>query len=111
MAFGKPSTFYRLSCELYPNRLVSDVTLTAVNFNDVTLVSDDGLYQEEFSANKSVLSASSEFLESVLIDASDPNPKVFLQGINKEDVRLILDYIYTGVVKVKEESIDRILSR
>ena len=50
------NSLYSLTCELYPNQLVSDLILDAGNFNDLTLVCDDGLYCEEFPANKSILS-------------------------------------------------------
>ena len=63
----------------------------------------------EFPANKAILSSSSKFLESVLINAFDPHPKLFLQGVKNEDMRLILDYIYTGVVEVEEKSVARLM--
>ena len=109
MSFGIPNSFYQLSCELFPSRLASDIILNARNFNDITLVSDDDFCPEEFPANKAILSSSSKFLESVLINAFDPHPKLFLQGVKNEDMRLILDYIYTGVVEVEEKSVARLM--
>jgi len=76
--------------------------------NDVTLVTDD-LTPQEFPANKAVLSANSDVLKQVLTNSSDPHPRIFMQGVQKQDLTLILDFMYSGVVNVEQKAMDRFL--
>ena len=99
---------YSLQCDQYPEQLVSKLIEESNNLNDVTLVTDD-LVQQEFPANKAVLSASSEVLKQVLLNSSDPHPRIYLEGVQKEDLKLILDFMYSGVANVEQKAIDRFL--
>ena len=63
------------------------------SFYDVTLVSDD---QQQVSAHKVVLSASSEYFKNILTSNKHSHPLLCLSGVNKEDMQNILDFIYNG---------------
>ena len=77
--------------------------------HDVTLVSDD---HRQVSAHKLVLSASSEYFKNVLKNSNKPNshPLLCLDGVNSDDLRNILDYIYNGEIQICQENLDRFLS-
>ena len=77
--------------------------------HDVTLVSDD---HHQVSAHKLVLSASSEYFRNVLKNSNKPNFHFLLclDGVNSDDLRNILDYIYNGELQIFQENLDRFLS-
>ena len=77
--------------------------------HDVTLVSDD---HHQVPAHKLVLSASSEYFKNVLKNNNKPNthPLLCLDGVNSDDLRNILDYIYNGEIQIFQENLDRFLS-
>ena len=77
--------------------------------HDVTLVSDD---HHQVSAHKLVLSASSEYFRNVLKNSNKPNFHLLLclDGVNSDDLRNILDYIYNGELQIFQENLDRFLS-
>ena len=73
---------------------------------DVTLVSDD---EQMISAHKVVLSSSSEFFKNILDKIkSNPNPLIFLSGVEAKNLNLILDYVQ-GEVKVDHLNLDNFL--
>ena len=100
------SDFYSLTCELYPETLVSNLINESRFLNDVSLVADDQSYQV-FQANRAILSSCSDVLKDVLLHSSDPHPRVFLQGICSEDIRILLDFVYSGVVNAGQDAMDR----
>merc|ERR1712126_319590 len=77
------------------------------DFFDVTLVSDD---QDQISAHKVVLSASSEYFKNILRKYKHPNPLLCLEGINSNELKNILDYLYNGEVKIFQEDLNRFLN-
>ena len=74
--------------------------------DDVTLVSEDF---KHISAHKLVLSACSEFFKNVLQQTKQSQTLICLDGLNSEDLRNILDYVYEGEVKVLQEDLYRFL--
>ena len=76
------------------------------NFTDVTLVSDD---LQEFKAHKVILSACSPFFEAVLKSSSNPQPLLFLKGIQFETLSLILRFVYEGEVNVPHEVVNEFM--
>ena len=72
---------------------------------DVTLASSD----EIVKAHKVVLSAYSPFFREVLSNAEYPHPIIFLKGLGKEDLRSIIDYLYTGQTQIGQKSVKRFL--
>ena len=76
-------------------------------FFDVSLVSDD---QKTMSAHKLVLSASSPYFKNVLTGNKHSHPILCLMGVDSENLKTLLDFIYTGEVKVYEENLEKFLS-
>ena len=63
----RSSNFFNLTCELYPESLVSNLVKESKFLNDVTLVADDQSYKK-FPANKVLLSSCSDILKDVLLN-------------------------------------------
>ena len=80
---------------------------TAEDFYDVTLVSDD---QQQVSAHKVVLSASSEYFNNVLKSNKHSHPLLCLSGVNSKELKGILDYIYNGEIQIYQENLDSFLN-
>ena len=75
--------------------------------HDVTLVGND---HKQLSAHKLVLSASSEYFRNILKNNKHPHPLLCLEGVSSEDMGNMIDYIYTGEVKIYQDHVDRFLS-
>ena len=73
---------------------------------DVTLVSSD---QQQVSAHRLVLSACSDFFKNIFYKNSHAHPLLYLDGLNSEEVNLVLDYMYQGEVRIYQEHLDRFL--
>ena len=69
---------------------------------DVTLVCDDG---KEINAHKVVLCASSNFLNNA-ISRNENLKKLSLKGIQHQEMKSILEFMYLGVVKVSQDKIN-----
>ena len=80
---------------------------TSDNFYDVTLVSDD---QQQVSAHKVVLSSSSEYFKNILTSNKHSHPMLCLSGVNQEDLKNILDYVYNGEIQIYQDQLDQFLS-
>ena len=75
-------------------------------FQDVTLVTDD---RHHVSANKVILSASSEYFRDILMKVNHPNPLLCLEGVGLEVLNNILDYIHCGEILVPQNGIAEFL--
>merc|ERR1712126_460115 len=75
--------------------------------HDVTLVSDD---QQQVTAHKFVLSASSGYFKSIFKNNKASNPFLCLEGVTANDLNNILDYIYNGEVQIYQEHLDMFLN-
>ena len=75
--------------------------------HDVTLVSDDF---KQIPAHKLVLSATSEYFRNILQQTKQSQPLICLDGVNSEDLRNVLDYLYDGEVKIHQDELNRFLS-
>ena len=73
------------------------------NFNDVTLVCEDGQHVE---AHKVVLAASSPFFQKLLGRNKHPHPLIFMRGVKFDDLSAIVDFLYRGEANVYQESLD-----
>ena len=67
------------------------------HFSDATLVTED---EQLFRAHKSVLSAASPFFKSILLSHQHPDPLIFLKGVFSDELRSLLQMIYTGKCEV-----------
>ena len=63
------------------------------NFSDVTLVSEDGMH---FKAHRAVLCSVSQLFKSILSNHTQENPVVYFNGTDKEEIKTMLDLMYTG---------------
>ena len=72
-------------------------------YSDVTLISDD--YQL-LPAHKFLLSSNSIFFRDVFDVTTDFKPVIFMHGIGAGVLNQILDYLYLGEVKIKQDSIN-----
>ena len=77
------------------------------DFCDVTLVSDD---EVSIKAHKFVLSSSSTFFKTILLNNPHQHPLLYLSGINSTDLNFVLDYIYQGEVQLFQEQLDSFLN-
>ena len=74
---------------------------------DVTLVSSN---QRQVSAHKVVLSACSDFFKNIFHRNTHSHPLLYLDGVDHEEINLMLDYIYQGEVQIYQEYLDRFLN-
>ena len=79
---------------------------TSEHFYDVTLVSDD---QQQVQAHKVVLSSSSEYFKNILTSNKHSHPMLCLSGVNKEDLKNVLDFIYNGEIQICQDNLDTFL--
>ena len=80
---------------------------TSDHFYDVTLVSDD---QQQVSAHKVVLCSSSEYFKNILTSNKHSHPMLCLSGVNQEDLKNILDYVYNGEIQIYQDQLDQFLN-
>ena len=71
------------------------------HFNDVTLACENRLFQ----AHKVVLSASSTFFEQILKSLKHPSPLVYLKDVEAKNMELLLDYMYSGELTLKQDEL------
>ena len=91
--------YNNVSWESFPNELLTYMVGNLADnslFADVTLVCDD---QIGFEAHKIILSSCSDIFRSILMTCSDPNPTIFLPGVNQRELQSLLQYMYTGEVE------------
>jgi len=74
---------------------------------DVTLMCAGG---RQVRAHKVVLSSSSSFFRQFLRDHSQPNPWLFLRGVEAKLLDWLMDFIYLGEVMVTQESFPSFLA-
>ena len=75
------------------------------HFCDVTLACGD----HQFQAHKVVLSAGSSFFEQVLKRHKHPNPLLYLKGVDASHIELLLDFMYSGEVSVKQWGLESLM--
>ena len=75
--------------------------------HDVTLVGDD---HTQMSAHKLVLSACSEYFKEVFKRNKHSNTLMCLEGLSKQDLENVLDYMYNGELNIYQGDLDRFLS-
>ena len=74
------------------------------DFADVTLACEDG---EQVEAHRVVLSASSPFLKNLLNkNNKHQHPLFYMLGVDSEDLKAMVDFIYFGKVKICEDKLE-----
>jgi len=76
------------------------------DFTNVTLVTDGGRI---LKAHKVVLSSFSPFFKALLVNNAHQHPLLYLRGVQYEDLRGILDFIYLGQTKVEMHQVNRFI--
>ena len=76
------------------------------HFCDVTVACED----LQFQAHKVVLSASSQFFNSILIKHSHPYPLLYFSGVKASDMELLLDFMYSGKVTVEVDHLQSFIA-
>ena len=76
-------------------------------FTDVTLVTNDMF---PIKAHRSVLIAGSPVLKQLLtLYANQSNPLLFLKGINQEDLKSLIEFMYLGQTEIPEDRLEKFL--
>ena len=96
-------TLYFTKCTLCSGMIFKKIS----NFNDVTLVCEDG---QQVEVNKVILAASSPFFQKLFRRNKHPHPLIFMRGVNYDDLSAIVDFLYRGRTNVFQESLDSILA-
>ena len=65
--------------------------------------------KSEISAQKLVLSASSDFFKSILRKNPHSNPLLYLSGVDSTSLGFVLDYTYQGEVQIFQNDLDNFL--
>ena len=77
-------------------------------FSDVTLAGDD---LELLPAHRVIISAGSEFFETILRKTGGkPHPVVYLRGVRREELEVMLAFLYTGETRVDKMRLDSFLA-
>jgi len=82
-------------CDIRLNEELFDVTLACIDYT--------------MKAHKVVLASSSQFFREVFKQIENPNPFIFLKGLEADDLHAILDFIYTGETKVEMNHMQRFI--
>ena len=77
------------------------------DFADVTLACEDG---EQVEAHRAILSPSSPLLKNLFQKNQHQHPLVYMMGVNSEDLKAMVDFIYLGKVKICEDKLDSFLA-
>ena len=78
------------------------------DFSDVTLACDD---LELFQAHKVIISAGSQFFETILRKTGgQTQPLVYLRGVSKAELEGVLAFLYTGQTRVSKLGLDSFLA-
>ena len=75
--------------------------------HDVTLVTDDN---QQMKAHKLVLSACSDYFETIFKMNQSPNIMLCLDGISGQDLNNCLDYMYQGEVQIHQTDLEKFLN-
>ena len=67
------------------------------DFTDVALACEDG---EQVEAHRVILAASSPFFQSLLKRNRHPHPLIFMRGVKSDDLRAIIEFLYSGEANV-----------
>ena len=76
------------------------------HFTDVTLVSEDEI---GINVHKVILSSGSKFFKNILTNYTNPNPLIYLKGVNGKELKLLIKFIYLGKCEVQHEELEHFL--
>ena len=76
------------------------------NFTDVTLVTADN---QQIIAHKAILSACSPFFQNLLITNPHPKLLLYLRGVQAQELRCLVEYMYLGEIQVLSHHLNTFL--
>ena len=76
------------------------------NFSDVTLVCSDA---KQIKAHKVILGGSSPFFRAILLNNPHQHPLIYLKGLQSEDLKAVLQFIYLGQTRILKDQVDSFL--
>ena len=80
---------------------------TSKDFSDVTLACGDG---EQVKSHKVVLSSASPVFRNILIKMpSHIHPCIYMKGVDKRELDLVLQFMYFGEVMVEKDRLEKFL--
>ena len=77
--------------------------LLASDYTDVTLVTD---VENQVTAYKLVLGASSPFFQNIFKKNPEPNLVLFLAGVEYEILQNLIDFVNLGITDIPAEDVD-----
>ena len=100
---------YTMTWHTYPDhfRNMMQSMTTSEEFTDVTIVSED---EKIIKAHKSVLSACSPVLKNILKTQQNDDTVIYLSGIQYSCIEFLLQFMYTGEIKLCEKRMNELLS-
>ena len=72
-------------------------------FTDVTLVCDG---ENQIRAHKVIISACSPFFKNILLRNPHPNPLIYLNGVNFNDLKALINFMYSGQAEIAQDDLD-----
>ena len=78
-----------------------------VDFSDVTLVCGDG---HQVAAHKVMLASCSKFFQGILRQNPHPNPLIYLDAIDPNQLDALVAFVYTGEVTIASHELDNFLT-
>lgn len=99
---------YRLRWNNHQANLIEafDQLLINEEFADVTLGGEDGAH---IKCHRMVLAACSTYFKTLFMDLGHTHPVVVLKDVRCKEIKAILEYMYTGEVKVVQEELASLL--
>ena len=76
-------------------------------FSDVTLVCGDG---HQVAAHKVMLASCSKFFQGILRQNPHPNPLIYLDAIDPNQLDALVTFVYTGEVTIASHELDNFLT-
>ena len=70
------------------------------NFSDVTLVCEDG---QQINAHKIILSSCSDFFRNILLKNSHPQPLIYLDNVNADQLEALINFMYLGETNIPQD--------
>ena len=95
--------YFNLSHDQY-NSTATDTLKSLVidqDFTDVTLACEG---DKHIKAHKVILGAYSSVLKNIIVNIKQQNPVIYISGTKYEELRAVVNFIYLGETKVKQET-------
>ena len=91
--------------QVHTKKLFHELLATS-NYADVTLVCDD---QTKFKVHKFILAACSSVFKSIF-ETEPVQSLIFLRGIQNKQMKMILEFMYSGQVEIPKDEMEEFLS-